>query len=47
MAAVVKEGVTCLLQHPLLVPDNDVGRFEFEDRFQAVIPIDHAAVEIV
>jgi hypothetical protein len=47
MAAVVKEGVDGLLQHPLLVVDDDVGRLQLEQVAQAVVAVDDAAVEIV
>ena len=46
-AAVVDQGVHSLLQHTLLVADNDVRRTEFQQALQAVIAVDDAAVQIV
>src|SRR5512133_3202859 len=36
-----------LLQHPLLVVDDDLGRAEVEQPLEAVVPVDHAPVEVV
>ena len=47
VAAVVEEGVDGLLQHPLLVVDDDVGRLQLHQVPQAVVAVDDAAVEIV
>ncbi len=44
---VVEEGVHCLLEHPLLVVDDDLGRTEVEQTLQAVVPVDDAPVEVV
>ena len=46
-AAVVDQRVHRLLQHPLLVLDDDFGRVELEQPLQAVVPVDDAAVEVV
>ena len=46
-AAVVEQGVDGLLQHPLLVVDDDLGRAEVEQALEAVVPVDHAPVEVV
>ena len=46
-AAVVEQGVDGLLQHALLVVDDDLGRAEVEQPLQAVVPVDHPAVEVV
>ncbi len=46
-AAVVEQRVDGLLQHPLLVVDDDLGRAEVEQPLQPVVPVDHAAVEVV
>ena len=46
-AAVVEQRVHRLLQHPLLVAHDDVGRVELEQAAQAVVAVDHAAVEVV
>jgi len=43
--AVVEEGVDRLLQHPLLVPDDDLRGSELEELLQPVVPVDDAAVE--
>jgi hypothetical protein len=46
-AAVVEEGVDGLLQHPLLVADDDLRRVELLQPLEAVVAVDHAAVEVV
>ena len=44
---VVEEGVDRLLQHPLLVADDDLWRVQLQEALETVIAVDHAAVEIV
>ena len=46
-AAVVEEGVHRLLQHPLLVADDDVRRVQLLEPLQPVVAVDDAAVEVV
>ena len=46
-AAIVDQGVNGLLQHTLLVADDDVGRTELQQTLQAVVAVDDAAVQIV
>ena len=46
-SAVVEERVDGLLQHPLLVVDDDLGSTEIEEALQPVVPVDHPAVEVV
>src|SRR5438067_1878404 len=46
-AAVVEQSVDGLLQHPLLVVDDDLRRAEVEQPLEAVVAIDDAAVEVV
>jgi hypothetical protein len=46
-AAVVEQRVDGLLQHALLVVDDDLGRTEVEQPLEPVVPVDHAAVEVV
>ena len=46
-AAVVDEGVARLLEHPLLVADDDLGRAELQEPLEAVVAVDDAAVEVV
>ena len=46
-AAVVEQRVDGLLEHPLLVVDDDLGRAEVEQPLEAVVPVDHAPVEVV
>ncbi len=46
-AAVVEQRVDGLLQHALLVVDDDLGRAEVEQALEAVVPVDHAPVEVV
>ena len=46
-AAVVDEGVHSLLEHPLLVADDDVRGGELDEPLEAVVPVDDPAVEVV
>ena len=46
-AAVVEQRVDGLLQHPLLVVDDDLGRAEVDQPLEAVVAVDHAAVQVV
>jgi hypothetical protein len=46
-AAVVEQRVDRLLQHALLVADDDVRRLQLEQLLQAVVAVDDAAVEVV
>ena len=45
--AVVEQRVDGLLQHPLLVVDDDLGRLQVQQPLQPVVPVDHAAVQVV
>ena len=46
-AAVVDQGVHSLLQHPLLVADDDVGGVQVHQALQAVVAVDDPAVQVV
>ncbi len=46
-AAVVEQRVDGLLQHALLVVDDDVRRLQVEQPLETVVAVDHAPVEIV
>src|SRR5439155_22335587 len=46
-AAVVEQGVDGLLEHPLLVVDDDLRRAEIEQALEPVVAVDDAAVEVV
>ena len=46
-AAVVEQRVDGLLEHALLVVDDDLGRAEVEQPLQPVVAVDDAAVEVV
>src|SRR5690606_38868679 len=46
-AAVVEQRVDGLLQHALLVADDDVRSVELDQAAQAVVAVDDAAIEIV
>ena len=46
-AAVVEQRVDGLLQHALLVADDDLGRVELLQPLEAVVAVDDAAVEVV
>ena len=45
--AVVQQRVHRFLQHPLFVADDDVRRLQFQQALQAVVAVDHAAVQVV
>ena len=45
--AVVEQRVDQLLQHPLLVADDDVGGSQLHQPLEAVVAVDDAAVEVV
>ena len=47
MAAIIEQRVHRLLQHAFFVADDDFRGFELEQVFQAVIPVDHAPIQIV
>ena len=44
---VVEQRVDRLLQHPLLVADDHVGRVQLLQALEPVVAVDHAAVEVV
>ena len=46
-ATVVDQGVARLLEHPLLVADDDLRRTELEEPLEAVVAVDDAAIEVV
>ena len=46
-APVVEEGIHGLLQHALLVVDDDRGSVKVEQALEAVIAVDDAAVEVI
>src|SRR4029077_1092093 len=46
-APVVEQGVDGLLQHPLLVVDDDLRRAEVQESLEPGVPVDDAAVEVV
>ena len=46
-APVVEQRIHRFLKHALLVAHDDVGRAQFEQTPQPVVPVDHAAVEVV
>jgi hypothetical protein len=46
-AAVVEQRVHGLLEHPLLVVDDDLGRAEVEQPLEPVVPVDDPAVQVV
>src|SRR5690606_26056254 len=45
--AVVEQRVDGLLQHPLLVVDDDLGRAEVDQSLEAVVAVDDPAVQVV
>ena len=46
-AVVVEEGVDGLLEHPLLVADDDLGRVQVDQLLEPVVAVDDPAVEVV
>src|SRR5215831_17074803 len=46
-AAIVKERINRFLQHALFVAHDDIGSVQLHELFQAVVPVDDAAIEIV
>src|SRR4029079_2697440 len=46
-AAVVEEPVNSFLKHALLVVDDDLRSTEVKQALEAVVAVDHAAVEVV
>src|SRR5579883_373630 len=46
-AAIVEQRVHRLLQHPLFIAHDDIGRAELDQSLQTIVAVDHAAVEIV
>src|SRR5262245_866413 len=47
VTAVVEQRVDSFLQHALFVSDNDIRRLELKQVLEAVVPVDHATIEIV
>ena len=45
--SVIKQGIDRLLEHPLLVADDDLRRFELLEPYEAVIAVNDPAVEVV
>ena len=45
--AVVEERIDSLLQHALLVVDDNLRRTEVKQSLESVVPVDHATVEVV
>ena len=46
-AAVVEQGIHGFLQHALFIAHDDFRRLQFQQSLQAVVAVDHAAVQIV
>ena len=46
-SAVVDQGIDRLLQHALLVAHDDLGRMELHQLLQAVVAVDHTAIEVI
>ncbi len=46
-AVVVEEGIHGLLEHPLLVADDDLGRIQVDQLLEPVVPVDDPAVQVV
>jgi len=46
-AAIVEQSVDRFLEHALFIPNNDVGRVQFDQLLQPVVAVDHAAIEVI
>src|SRR3954452_14402328 len=46
-AAVVEQGVHRLLQHPLLIPENDLRRLVLDQLGEPVVPVDHPPIQVI
>ena len=46
-AAVVEQAVDSLLQHALLVVDDDLGRAQVQQALEAVVAVDDATVQVI
>ena len=46
-AIVVKQGIDRLLQHPLLVADDDLGSVEVDEFLEPIVAVDDPAIEVV
>ncbi len=47
VAAVVDERVNCLLEHPLLIADDDLRRAELLESLKSVVPVNDATIQVV
>jgi len=47
VAAVVKENIHGLLQHSFFIAHNNLGRLQVDQPLQAVVAVNHPAIEIV
>ena len=45
--AIVKQRIHRFLQHALFIAHDDIGRTQFNQPLQAVVAVDHAAIEII
>src|SRR5579883_2113889 len=45
--AVIKQSIHGLLQHALFIAHDDIGSVQFDEFLEPVVPVDHAAVEII
>src|SRR5687768_15266612 len=46
-APVVEQGVDRLLEHALLVPEDDLGRLVLDQLGEPVVPVDHPPIEVI
>ena len=44
---IIEQGVDCFLQHALFVADDDVGRAQLDQPLEAIVAVDHAAIEVI
>src|SRR5262249_8669155 len=45
--AVVEQRIDRLLQHPLFIANDDIGRTEFDEPLEAIVAVDDAAIQVV
>src|SRR5581483_6817572 len=44
---IIDQSITCLLQHALLVANDDLRGTEFKQALETVVAVDHAAIQVI
>ena len=47
MAAIVEQGIDCLLQHSFLITNDDIRSLELKQVLETIVAVDDSAIEIV